>query len=220
MGKQSFHLKGSWIEEHLIRRGLSRKELAAQVGCAERYLRMILNEGRPVSYDILTRFCRVLGIAKEELLEIPDERAALRGNDNSATVNQFFAAMFSGLPDDALRVFAPGAKVKMHVRAPEILALFGTNARRAGIFEGRESISQLLQSICQLARVKNARDVTRTPCSDDRLLIEGWVEQEFPSQPPMSVTYDYALVFLFKDGQIQELDIYFDTHKVSEALKA
>lgn len=219
MSMPSFMVKGPVILDHMIRRGLSRKELARQADCDPRHLRMVINEGRPVSDDLLTKLGRALGVTKEELLEDPADRALVRGSDSDAAINRFFATMFSGLPGEALKEFCKRAKLHLHVRSRELLSLIGASSRRPGEFVGRDEIGEVLQKICSIARVEVAKELRRTPMPNDRVLVEGWVKQAITANDNTPITYDFVLVFEMRKSRIQTLHIHFDTQVVEEGLR-
>jgi hypothetical protein len=180
---------------------------------------MVINEGRPVSDDLLTRLGRALGVTKEELLEDPEDRALVRGSDSDAAVNRFFARMFAGFPHEAIKEFSQRARLHLHVRSRDILSLIGVNSRRPGEFVGRDAIGQVLQKICSIARVEAAKELRRTTMPNDRVLVEGWVKQAITSNTNTSITYDFILVFEMRKSRIQTLDIHFDTQVVEEGLR-
>jgi hypothetical protein len=180
---------------------------------------MVINEGQPVSEDLLTSLGRALGVTKEELLEDAADRALVRGSDSDAAINRFFATMFSGLPGEAVKEFSKRAKLHLHVRSRERLSLIGVSSRRPGEFMGREEIAQVLQKICSMARVEAVKELRRTPMPNDRVLVEGWVKQAITVNDNIPITYDFVLVFEMRKNRIQTLDIHFDTQVVEEGLR-
>jgi hypothetical protein len=219
MPQQGFVLNTPVVLFHMVRRELNRVKLAEQAVCSERYLRMALNEGYPVSEEVLTRLGRVLGVAQEELLANPADRERVRGTVHDAVINRFYAAMFGGHADEALEEFAEGAVLHLHHRSREILSLLGMGSRESGEFAGRAAVGGALRGMCGLARVLDAKEWRRTPMLNHRVLSEGWVKQKIVSTG-REVDYDFVLIFdLATGGKIERLDMHYETHEIEEGLR-
>jgi hypothetical protein len=222
MEQQGFVLNPTMVHHYMVQRGMRPAGLVEEDVCSERYLRLALNEGQPVSYDVLTRLARALSVAREELLANPDDRERVRGSDHNAAINRFYAAMLGGLADEALKEFTEGAKLHLHLQPQEVRSLFGAGARESGEFEGRTAIGGALRRICALAKVEEPKELRRTPLPNDRVLSEGRVTQEIASNK-RQVTYDFVLIFDFaQGGGIEKLDLHFhfDTREIAEGLQS
>jgi hypothetical protein len=216
MTMRTYQVKADVIRGFLDAAGCSQKQFRKLLGCSERYLRMVLNEGRPVSEDIVLKMWKATGIPPERLLVNPAEWEHRGGAGDFAIIKQFFDTMFAEAPGEAVKLFAEGAKLCIRGR---LLATGENGSRDPDEIHGLEQIGWALDRICSLARVRSAEVTSHSLISGDRVLVEGRVVQEFQSNPEKPILYVFMLVFTIRDGKIHELDMQFDTRKVAEALQ-
>jgi transcriptional regulator with XRE-family HTH domain len=204
--RRSRKLVAAKLRRLRLQHGLSQEQLANKADVDPKTVKRA-EGGEPVDFSTIKALADILGVVPADLL----------ATDDSA-IDRFFETMRHGLHHEALKEFSEGARLRLHARSEELLSLIGRGSPELGLFEGKAAIGMVLEAICSVATVIDAKETSREPVGDDGVLVRGNVIQKIAATQK---TPEYTFFLLFKLGsdQIDALDISFDTGIVAEGFR-